>query len=57
MRQVELVVQVATDEEADEIFADLSDMADQFQRDRAETGEFALLDLFVADDLGTVSRP
>ena len=52
MRQVELVVQVETDEQADAVMETLTEMAGHV--------DFALLDpidVFVADDLGTVSRP
>jgi hypothetical protein len=57
MRQVTLVIQVETDEQADEAFADLLDQARQWQMDDEELDRDPYLDMFVADDLGTVSRP
>jgi hypothetical protein len=58
MRQVTLVVQVEDDDEVDEVMADLVDFARQYEDDLAEAESRPLIsDIFVADDLGTVSRP
>jgi nitrogen regulatory protein PII len=51
MRQVELVIQVETDEQADRAFDALVETAAT-----VDVGP-GVLDVFVADDLGTVSRP
>jgi hypothetical protein len=61
MRQVMLVVQVIDDDNADYVFDYLCDVAKQYNQGQldlvAEGDVYPFLDLFVADDLGTVSRP
>lgn len=54
MRQVELVVQVESDEQADHAFSALEELV---HRHRLFLASIEALDVFVADDLGTVSRP
>lgn len=54
MRQVELVIQVQDDEQADHAFTALEELV---HRHRMFLASIDALDIFVADDLGTVSRP
>lgn len=55
MRQVELVVQVEDDDEADVVFSLLEKTAELING--TVHNQVFVKDIFVADDLGTVSRP
>lgn len=59
MRQVTLVVQVESDDYADDVLADLTLLARTYAQDEDARfgGSAPITDIFVADDLGTVSRP
>ncbi len=54
MRQVELVIQVENDDDADDAFTVLEHLVEKNREMLASTGAS---DIFVTDDRGTVSRP